>query len=535
MNANTLYTNSKQDNLMLSKQLPFLQQKSQFGSGSQINVQADLKKLERQLKLDIEKRQKEAELKYQQEKLQLSQKLDQTTVKQQQQVAQQMTKSQNETKLSRVSSVKEVEPTQIQVEEPQKADELKERLKEKQILLKQQKQQSEEQELRKAQEELQLKRQLKVLQMQQEEEKRKLIREQEAKLKQEAESSRQERLQKLESEKKQRDMQRMVQLEEEARKRELEQEYKMKEFEDSRKKLVFIEERKFLMRELDGAKQQQFSLQEELERQKSQAVQQQIEEARKPKAPPSLLNVQEEEPAIQKVEKKVVDRLRPVEREEHKLFYKAPVETVEKINSLYIVDELERCQSYLYEQKYSLQIAVDTSQMTRQEMVADAVQDMFLRQKEWIQTLTLIRDEQQQQQSPALAQINMILQFEAQLLPAIQFCQCVGDIDEVVSEIGRLRRSIKIQLTDPQRDREKLDQLIQKKMGKCEQQTYILPAVLHEQILKGNRELNNLKKLLMLNQEYLFSIQQQSTLDGYFSCERMYEKAISMIDLDLIE
>lgn len=143
--------------------------------------------------------------------------------------------------------------------------------------------------------------------------------------------------------------------------------------------------------------------------------------------------------------------------------------------------------------------------------------------------------QQTNEHSPALNQLRLILQYERALLPAFEFCKCVGDFLGLLEEVNRQRITIQINLVDSQQDMLILEKLIEQKVSECEQQGSVLETLLLEQIEKGNEHIENIEKVLLLNQDYAFAIQQCDTLPGYYTCVRKFEYLLKQVELDLIE
>ncbi|CAL6005647.1 Conserved_hypothetical protein [Hexamita inflata] len=294
--------------------------------------------------------------------------------------------------------------------------------------------------------------------------------------------------------------------------------------------IMFIQERKTLMKELDKIKLAQIENRTILQKQQ----QQQLEEENKlKKIKPVTLLYSKSTPKEPNAKQTVrIDVLQKQPRDEYILFFNKPKSTFKMFENVKIFDELQRLETYVYMHKFNINWNIP--EINNQEEFEAENEKIFGLQKEWVQNLNLIRNEQHAQNSPAIAQLDVIVQLETQLLPAFQYCKCVGDIKTLMEETTQLRK-IQIQMVNPEKDRQIFEKLQNEKLAQIEQYGYVLEALLHEQIEKRNKKLSGIERVIGLNQEFEFQLLQVESIDAYFACVRKYEREIQGTELDLVE
>ncbi|CAL6103626.1 Conserved_hypothetical protein [Hexamita inflata] len=293
--------------------------------------------------------------------------------------------------------------------------------------------------------------------------------------------------------------------------------------------IMFIQERKTLMKELDKIKLAQIENRTILQKQ-----QQQLEEENKlKKIKPVTFLYSKSTPKEPNVKQTIrIDVMQKQPRDEYVLFFNKPKSIYKTLENVKIFDELQRLEAYVYMHKFNINWSIPEIN-TKEEFEAEN-EKIFGLQKEWVQNLNLIRNEQQVQNSPAIQQLDIILQLETQLLPAFQYCKCVGDIKTLIEETTQLRK-IQIQMVNPEKDRQIFEKLQNEKLAQIEQYGYVLEALLHEQIEKRNKKLSGIERVIGLNQEFEFQLLQVESIDAYYACVRKYEREIQGTELDLVE
>ncbi|CAL6070510.1 Conserved_hypothetical protein [Hexamita inflata] len=391
--------------------------------------------------------------------------------------------------------------------------------------------QDEKLQLEQAQQELYNQQQQKIKLLNAEQDKIDLLQYNHYQLQKQAEQQKLAQLELFKQQKQHLDLQKMKEKQIEVQKQTDELNNSIKAQENELKNYQFHSQRKFVLRELDKELLKMEEVKNKTQKANQIQIQQQIESNVK------LLN----EPEPKKEIIKEYTEINPMQiqpREQYKTFLKIPEQKIIELKELQIQDPDNRLQTRQYTEILQIEALNMDLESTLQssEQVNEYIEQLNTTQQYIILNLENILQQQKELHSPAIQQIQLILQLESQITTCTKFCKCIGDIKFVSEFINTFRNNTSLKLVDQIVDQQLVQQLIQGKVLKCKQQGYIIQALLHEQIDKGNKQLDGIKRLLLLNEEYEMVIQQQETLDKFNQCSRMYERVINAIDdLQLIE